>query len=86
VAVIAKTAFRAVLRLITSARQIESQTFASPHQALYSEPGFYVWFSLYDCELYNLPFGMALIGLTKILGSPLDIEACPIISAFAFHP
>jgi hypothetical protein len=55
VAVIAKTAFRTVLRLITSARQVESQTFGSPHQALYSEPAFYVWFSLYDCELYNLP-------------------------------
>jgi hypothetical protein len=73
------------LGLITSACQVESQTFASQHQALYSEPAFYVWFSLYDCELYNLPFGMALIGLTKILGSPLDTEACPIISVFALH-
>jgi hypothetical protein len=32
-----------------------------------------------------LPFGMALIGLAKILGAPLDTEACPIISVFALH-
>jgi hypothetical protein len=41
--------------------------------------------SLYDSELYNLPSGRALIGLTKILRSPLDTEACPIISVFALH-